>query len=594
LGLWPRSAAFDPFDDTASSVLDELVDGPAAALTAVALVSGPAARASGWAARAAAAIAAGWRGPRRVVLLDLDVGAPSLHEHAGVANDEGVADIVEYGASLASVRRTAAGGVHDVVATGLYFADPDAVLRSEAWDRVLVEAAAERCTLLFYVPAEAEGMHELVRRTGAVLVLAGEDEAQAIVETLPSPYAVLAVLMPRSAAAGARAADGADAAEPLATAAAADEVLSQAVPAGEPLQTPSAAPEEPLVIAAGAAELLAEEPDGAAVQTGEGAASRLTDEEYERIRLPTDREAREALIADLRERQREARLVPPIDAELAAGGRDASIPAQSAPVVLLPDSGSERARDLRVETTGDEVSLDTLDPGQPAEPQPRNRYRTPLLWTIFIVLGGSLLAGAWHFLAGRLGTGDAVGPVPVEDVAPQPAPPPPAHAEVPLPYVVAMEAHVDVATAFRRIDALEQESDLAFHISPLEREGTLYYHVMAGPAPDSATALAVRDSLLARRLKTSATPTDIRYAPLSFHVGDYSTPDAAQEAMSELRTRENMPSFVLMAQAADGEPLYRVFVGAFTTAAEADVTRQLLRAAGVADSLVSRTGSITQ
>jgi hypothetical protein len=177
-------------------------------------------------------------------------------------------------------------------------------------------------------------------------------------------------------------------------------------------------------------------------------------------------------------------------------------------------------------------------------------------------------------------------------VTPAPAPAEPEPGDTELPYSVALEAHTDLARAFGRLNTLAQERPLSFFIAPLEREGTLYYHIMAGPVQDSAGAVALRDTLLARRLKTAETPTDVRHTPLAFHVGDYGTRDVAEQAMSELQ-RLDVPSYMLFADAADGYPLYRVYVGAFTSAAEADVTRQLLRAAGVQDSLVTRTGSIS-
>lgn len=586
--------AFEPVDDAASSALDEIVSGPAAALTAVTLLVGEAAQASGWAARAAVAIARRWPGVRRPVLVDLDFRSPVLHEVAGVANEEGMADVVEYGVSLARVRQPVPGGEWDVVAAGPYVADPVAVLRSPAWLSVLQELARERGTLLAYVPARADGAALLVERIGTVLVLAEAAEADAIVTDLPNPYAVLAVVVPRTTEVAGAASSGATAVAELGVAVEGGAVEGGAATLGEDATEagpPEPEDDEPLVIAAAASEVL---------RGGDGppAAPRISDQDFDRIRLPTDRASREALIADLRERQRAARLSPAPDSELL--GLPSGPPAyahgdeQAQGVVLLPSSGGERARDLRVETMPDELSLDTLDPGEPQPAAPRRDFRKPLAWTLAIVLAVSLLGGAWRFLAGRLGQGHSPAAIPVAEAPPaQPEAEPEVVAEVELPYVVAIEAHTDLATAFRRLDALEQEPGLAFHIAPLEREGTLYYHIMAGPVRDSASAVAVRDTLLARRLKTASTPTDVRHAPLSFLVGEYSDTAAADEAMAELR-RLDVPSYMQLAEAADGAPLHRVFVGAFSAPAEADVTRQLLRAAGVRDSLVTRMGSITQ
>jgi hypothetical protein len=595
LGLWPKTVAFEPVDHAAASVLDEIINGPAAALTAVVLVVGPAARASGWAARAATALAARWPEIRRVLLLDADMEKPALHELTGVRNEEGIADVVDYGVSIGVVRQRSAQGHFDVVPTGLYAAEPAALLLSDAWSRVLLEVAERRETLLVYVPANAPGVDRLVDRVGAVLVLAEPDEAQQIVADLPDPFRVLAVLSPQQPVADEEPArqwvvDD----EPVVIAAGASELLDR-LDVDEPSQLLAPAPAaEPDAAAAAAAAEPIKGDEEREVEVVASPSDRPTDEDFERIRLPTERGAREALIADLRERQRAARLTPPTDADslpLPAAPKDPG--RQDRTTVLLPPGSGEGGREVRVETMGDDVPLDTLDPGPPAQPARPSRYAQPLAWTVFVVLAVALLGGSWRFLAGRLSVDRERRTEAIAPPAPEPTPTVRPTAEVALPFVVAIEAHTDLAAAFRRVDALDQEAGVSFHIAPLEREGTLFYHVMAGPVPDSASAVALRDTLLARRLKTTETPTDVRHAPLSFVIGDYSTREAAEEAMNELR-RLDVPGYMQNAEAADGAPLYRVFVGAFTAPAEADVTRQLLRGAGVRDSLVLRMGSITQ
>jgi hypothetical protein len=601
--------AFEPVDHAAASVLDEIIKGPAAALTAVVLVVGAAARASGWAARAATALAARWPAVRRVLLLDADMETPSLHALTGVRNEEGIGDVVDYGVSIGVVRQRSAHGHFDVVPTGLYAAEPAALLMSDAWTRVLLEVAERRETLLIYVPANAPGVDRMVHRVGAVLVLAEPDEARQIVADLPDPFRVLAVLSPQ---------------QPVAD----EESVHSSVADEAPLQKQSVGDDEPVVIAAAASELLdrmagdepgqvlapaqADEPDAAApvasAEPGEdpetlggleidvvaSPSDRPADDDFERIRLPTERGAREALIADLRQRQRAARLAPPADADTLPQPADRKDPArQDRTTVLLPPRSGESGREVRAETMGDDIPLDTLDPGLPERPARPSRFGQPLAWTVFVVLAVALLGGSWRFLAGRLSVDREPRTEAVEPPVLDPTPPARPAAEVALPFVVAIEAHTDLAAAFGRVDALDQEAGLSFHIAPLEREGTLFYHVMAGPVADSASAVALRDTLLARRLKTAATPTDVRHAPLSFVIGDYSTREAAEEALNELR-RLDVPGYMQDAEAADGAPLYRVFVGAFTAPAEADVTRQLLRGAGVRDSLVLRMGSITQ
>jgi hypothetical protein len=653
LGLWPKPVPFETLEGAGSPVVGAIVEGPAAALTAVALVAGAGARASGWAADAAVAVARGWPRARTAVLVDAAGEAEpgrSLRDAAGVAGDEGLADVAEYGLSLGAVRRRVEHGGYDVVTAGVYVPDP-ATLRDEAlWTRLLADAAAELTTLLVYLPAGEPGTAELVRLLGAAVVLAEPAEAEDVVAALPSAYSVLAVLVPPGAAAEAAEADAAEADANAAAAEADDEPLVIAAAADEALHgTPPAT--GPGDVAAGAAPGGAGEPDDAVLPGAKGSAGaeagRLSDEEFERIRLPTDRVARDALIAELRERQRAARMAPPgaaaggghaagadagggdaadpagaPGAPGAAGDRAAAGPAGAAseagaaggagaageadfggdagagatPRVLVPAGESEHAREMRLEAGADDMTLDTLDPG-PAESRGwgpagrRSGLRRGLGWTLTVVFALSVLAGAWRFLSGRLGV-----VMPADRAVPVDAAPAAGDdvafvtREVALPYAVALEAHTDLEAAFSRFDALGNEPGLSFHIAPLERDGALYYHVMAGPVPDSATALALRDTLVTRRLKTAATPTDVRYAPLSFLVGDFGDRHNAEQSMRELR-RLDVPSYYLMADAADGYPMYRVYVGGFASAAEADVTRQLLRAAGVPDSLVTRTGN---
>jgi hypothetical protein len=625
LGLWPDATPFAVDDGDASSVLDEIVRGPSAALTAVALVAGPRARASGWAARAAMEVAGQWRGSRPVVLADLDLERPSLHTLAGVANDEGVIELIEFGLSLAAVRRRADGRGFDVVPAGVYAPDTGAVLRDAAWTRVLLDVAVQRHTLLAYVPADADGADAVVERAGAVLVLAEAGEADAVVSGLAHPYAVMAILVTDDVMS-----DEAD--EPVVIAAAADDVMSDE--ADEPVVIAAAADDvmsdeadEPVVIAAAADDVVSDAPEPSiephveapvdfpvdapvdapapapdeVVDAG-SRVRRLSDDEFDAIRLPKERESRDALIADLRHRQRDARMAPPPPrSQWGASGREAGADPGSGPPppVLLPGGESEHAREMRLEAAADGVSLETLEPRAPVRPAKRSGYRRPLAWTLFVVLMLSLLAGAWRYMAGRMGWhipfGAGTPPAATAPPALPPEPqPPPQVTDVALPYAVAMEAHVDVATAANRIDALRAgEHGIPFHVAPLEREGTLYYHVMAGPVADSLTAVALRDSLLAWRLKRAATPGDIRHAPLAFLIGDYGARHVAEQTVTELRQLD-IPAYMLLADAEDGEPLYRVYVGGFATPVEAEVTQQLLRAVGVRDSLVTRTGSIVQ
>jgi len=536
LGFWPDAVPFDPHGAD-SPVLHRILGGPAAALTAVALVAGPAARAAGGAARAALAVARAWPGTRRIVLADLDLAAPSLHALLGASNDEGAVDMIDYGLSPGHVLQVVDDGRLDFLPAGAYAPDPAATLAAPGWSQVVGDVAARGATLLAYVPADAGGLDGLLRHVGAVLLLAEADEWQGVGERLSHPYAVIGVLTP-----------------------AAEVETMEPEPRGDPYVGPA---------------------------TSSG---RLTDEEFERIRLPRDAASRGSLIADLRDRQRAARMTPAPEPEPVAP------PAPSSPAtaagMALPAGMGDAAVEMRLESAADDVPGDTLDPTPlvRAPVKQRSRYRHPLAWTLGVVLLAALLAGAWRYLAARLAEQELVAPPEATPAVLAPVPPQPQ----PLPWVVAVEAHRDLATALGRVDALAAgAAPFAFHVAPLELDGTLFYHVMAGPVSDSTGALALRDSLIARGHKTGAAPSDVRHAPLAFLIGEYSSAASAAAQLDELR-RLDVPGYRVDTEAADGAPLHRIYVGGFGAAAEADVIRQLLRAAGIRDSLVTRTGSITQ
>ena len=548
LGLWPEAVPFDP-SDAEPPVLDSFVSGPAAALTAVTLLAGPAAHASGWAGAAAVAVARAWPGGRRVVLADLSLAEPRLHEVLAVSGDEGVVDVVDYGVSTGRATVTIDDGRFDFLPAGLYAPDPAATLESPAWSGIIDQLAGRGATLLAYLPADAPGAAAFLERT-AVLLLVEPHERDAVAGSLRRPYGVMGVLVPPA---------------PVGTEPGLAEPVVEAAAAGA-------------VVAAVRSDPVA----------GAGAA-RLSDAEFDRIRLPKDRAARDTLIADLRERQRAARMAPAPDAPV----RPAAVPGSS---LAMPAGSGDAAVELRLEGAADDVPLDVLDPAVlvPAPPRPparRARERGhSMTWTVFVVLAVSILAGAWHFLAGRLAPVAPVAAPVVE--APPPAPVVPT--ALALPWVVVVEVHRDVAAAVGRVDALATAAaPVAFHVAPVELDGTLFYHVMAGPLADSAGAVVLRDSLIAGGHKTGATPTDVRATPLSFLVGEYSTREAADLQLREL-ARLDMPGYRIDAQAADGQPLHRIYVGGFSSAAEADVIRQMLRSAGIRDTLVTRTGSSIQ
>lgn len=151
---WPSAVPFDPEAGAAFHTISEVQAGVAGLPGAAALVAGRDARASGWAAKTAIAIADAIARTHRVILVDMDFDDPRLHEAAGTRNDEGLSDIALFGASLAGVSRPVAGKPIHVVAAGPFVPDVDEAAASVPWPRILAEAADSGAKVLFYIPAE--------------------------------------------------------------------------------------------------------------------------------------------------------------------------------------------------------------------------------------------------------------------------------------------------------------------------------------------------------------------------------------------------------------------------------------------------------
>jgi hypothetical protein len=538
-----RSSTVLPFDPERADASEELAAIGAELARqrrAVLLVAGSAARQERWADRAAITVAQAFSGcGRRPVLADLGFDDAVLHELVDLPNIEGVGDIFFFGASPEHVIQPVASRSFDLIPAGGYVPD-STVLEHRAWPRLLAQLDASGALFLGYVPASSPGLDSLARTVGNVILLAREDEAERLRAALPPGASVLKVLIPRS-------------------------------------EGPSIAARPP--IDTGTARPLAARTDFAEPATKDEAA-----EAFERIRIPREGE-RDALIADLRARQRAALTRPP------AGAPTAHSTVQPRPIV-----GGPRALEKPALT----------EPHVPrAAPRPRQVRRSPreilpklviprsrMVITGAIVLLLSALAGIWQLGRGTLGARREV-----SDTARPDAPPASRQsaltgepAGVALPYSVAIEAHQDLPTAVRRVESLSRvEPAIGFYIAPILVDSALYYRVMAGPVMDSTAAAQVMASLIRRGHKTGGSDWDIRATPYAFRLGEYELREQAEQRMKELQQLD-IPSYVLEVPFTNGPPRYYLYSGAYSGPAEADVMRKLLRSAGLNETLVERTG----
>lgn len=577
LGLWPEAVPFDPDDGAGSQKLDAYLartEFPPAAL----IVAGRGTRASEWAPRTAiglarALVAAG----AEVLLADLEFENPSLHSLLSESSIEGLADVLLFGSSLERVTVLPAGQMFEFVTAGGYAPDPVALLRDPGWSRILDSLAARNTIFLGFAHFDAKGLHSFVERVPDVVLLAAPDEMSRTAAFLPEAIRIAATIRPARA-------EPVEGAEAAASAVPDEEDTGTVDSAAEPPTTPgdasptaavesSVEPQPAAPPAEGGAIVDGDAPDATEPDRPPHAAAepptsvRLPDADFERIRLPKD-EAREALIADLRARQRSAVARAAVSAPEPAAAEPAG-PVGGEPVEPDPTEPLVKPRQ-------------DAGPGpRPARPARRGRYAASVLLVLVAVVA------VWFFgFRGRGGAGDA--PMLAPAIAEPRVPPEPAGE--PLAWSVAVEAHNRLSMALRSVDSLAaRDSTIGFYVSPAVVSGDLWYRVLAGPLADSLGAVAAMDSLVQRGLKKAFGVWDVRNTPFTFLLGRFRLRTDAVDRMREL-TNDGVPTYIVEVPYTRGEPWYHLYSGAYADAPEADRMGQILRDAGLPDSLVVRTG----
>jgi hypothetical protein len=147
----------------------------------VLLVAGGGARE--WAARTAVDLAAAWaHSGRRVVLADLHLEDPFLHETVGEENLEGVADVFLYGASLARSARPLHGRGFHLVTAGTYTDETGEVYAHPRWKKLIAGFRGAQASLVLFAPAEPETVRVLGEHADDVLFL---DSPVELAEAVP-------------------------------------------------------------------------------------------------------------------------------------------------------------------------------------------------------------------------------------------------------------------------------------------------------------------------------------------------------------------------------------------------------------------------
>ncbi len=197
LRVWPVAVPLDPDARVLPAPLAASLAGAGTVAPVILLVAGPEAVARGWAPLAAVALAEAWsRDGLRLVLADLSIGTPVLDRLVGEANDEGLADVFFYGASLKRVIRSAATRGFGFIPAGMAPAEPREVLTHAGWRQVVAHFFRDGAALLVYVPSDTPGLDALAARLGAVIALATPWDVETLDTLIPGDAAVLAVIEP--------------------------------------------------------------------------------------------------------------------------------------------------------------------------------------------------------------------------------------------------------------------------------------------------------------------------------------------------------------------------------------------------------------
>ncbi|MDX1568525.1 MAG: hypothetical protein R3223_12035, partial [Longimicrobiales bacterium] len=125
-----------------------------------------------WAGGTVAEIAREWAGSvERLLLMDLDLQGPGIHDAVEAEPAEGATDVLLFGASISRVTQPVEEGRFHFSPAGTPVADPRVILSNNRWERVLQGCRDAGISLVVHLPLDQPGAESLLSRADRIIRL---------------------------------------------------------------------------------------------------------------------------------------------------------------------------------------------------------------------------------------------------------------------------------------------------------------------------------------------------------------------------------------------------------------------------------------